>query len=296
MNTVLKSMRPSFLLLTPICVLLGGSFLAYNQIEVNIFYAFLATVGALFAHISVNTLNEYTDFKSGLDLMTKRTDFSGGSGALPDNPHMLNWVLLTGVVSLLLTSFIGLFFVWQFGLAILPIGLVGILLVITYTRWINRIPWLCLISPGLGFGVLMVVGTQFILTGYYTLQSFVIALVPFFLINNLLLLNQYPDIEADKKVGRNHFPIAFGIDRSNVVYGLFAIATVVVISIGIYLSYLPAMAVIAFIPMPLALLVWLNMVKHKESIASYPQFLAANVATSLLVPLLLAISLMISEI
>jgi len=43
----------------------------------------LALLGAFLAHVSVNTLNEYYDFKSGLDLETIRTPFSGGSGALP---------------------------------------------------------------------------------------------------------------------------------------------------------------------------------------------------------------------
>ncbi len=41
----------------------------------------LALLGAFLAHISVNTLNEYFDFKSGLDLETIKTPFSGGSGA-----------------------------------------------------------------------------------------------------------------------------------------------------------------------------------------------------------------------
>ena len=45
----------------------------------------LALAGGLLAHISVNALNEYLDFTSGLDLTTLRTPFSGGSGTLPAN-------------------------------------------------------------------------------------------------------------------------------------------------------------------------------------------------------------------
>jgi hypothetical protein len=48
----------------------------------------LIFIGALFAHISVNTLNEYFDFKSGLDLTANKTPFSGGSGALPNTPDV----------------------------------------------------------------------------------------------------------------------------------------------------------------------------------------------------------------
>ena len=108
------------------------------------------------------------------------------------------------------------------------------------------------------------------------------------------VLNQYPDIEADKKVGRHHFPIAFGLERSNLAYGTFSIATIVVISMGVYLGYLPALAMIALIPMPLSFWVWFNMIKYKDNIAQYPQVLGANVVVSLVVPLLVAISMMLA--
>ncbi len=295
MKTIFQSMRLPFLLLTPICIFLAVSLLIFNDVEFDYFNLALTLIGAIAAHISVNTLNEYSDFKSGLDLMTKRTDFSGGSGALPQNPEMLNAVLITGITALLITSIIGLYFVWQFSVAILPLGLVGLLLVITYTTWINKNPWLCLIAPGLGFGLLMLLGTHFVLAGQYSLPSFLIALVPFFLINNLLLLNQYPDIEADKKVGRNHFPIAFGVVKSNYVYAVSVLAVLVVFGFNIYLNYLPVLALIALIPMPIAWFVWRGAMKYQENIGSYPQFLAANVALTLLVPLLLAIVLVLAS-
>lgn len=41
-------------------------------------YAVLAFIGLLLAHISVNVFNDYFDYRSGIDLETKRTLFSGG--------------------------------------------------------------------------------------------------------------------------------------------------------------------------------------------------------------------------
>lgn len=41
-------------------------------------YALLAFAGLLLAHISAGVLNEYFDYKSGVDLETKRTPFSVG--------------------------------------------------------------------------------------------------------------------------------------------------------------------------------------------------------------------------
>ena len=288
---VVQSMRVPFLVLTPVCVFLGASTVATS--ETNISLLLLVLLGALLAHISVNALNEYSDFKSGLDLATTRTPFSGGSGALPENPEMSAVVLAVGAVSLMVTLMIGGFFIWKFGTGILPIGIAGLILIVTYTDWINRYPFLCLIAPGIGFGFLMVVGTQFVLQGEYVPLSALVAVIPFFLVNNLLLLNQYPDIVADAGVGRNHFPIAYGVSRSNLAYALFALATTAIIIIYVLQGYLPATSFIALLPMPLAFFALYGAIKYRENIGSYPHYLGANVGVAVLAPLLLGVSIII---
>ena len=288
---VIQSMRVPFLLLTPVCVFLGASTVATS--ETNISLLLLVLLGALLAHISVNVLNEYSDFKSGLDLATTRTPFSGGSGALPGNPEMSAAVLVVGAASLMAILVIGGYFVWKYGTGILPIGVAGLILIVTYTDWINRYPFLCLVAPGIGFGFLMVVGTQFVLQGEYIPLSVLVAVIPFFLVNNLLLLNQYPDIVADASVGRNHFPIAYGVSRSNLAYALFALATTAIIIIFILLGDLPIISLIALLPMPLAFFALYGAIKYRENIGSYPHYLGANVGVAILAPLLLGLSIII---
>jgi len=284
-------MRIPFLALTPVCVFLGVSTVVANQVDVNVDLLVLILLGALLAHISVNVLNEYFDFKSGLDFATTRTPFSGGSGALPKNPEMVNAVLAVGVTSLIASLVIGIFFIWEYGLGIAPIGIVGLILIITYTEWINRYPFLCLIAPGIGFGFLMIVGTQFTLEGEYTRLSWLAAAIPFFLVNNLLLLNQFPDIQADSNVGRRTFPIAYGTENSNLIYGFFILATISVIVICILMGYFPALGFIALLPMPLAFFSLIGAIKHGETIGNFPQYLGANVAVTILTPLLLGVSI-----
>ncbi len=252
-RTVLQSIRPPFLILTPVCVLLGASTALADQSSFDSTALALIMVGALCAHISVNTLNEHADFRSGLDLITVKTPFSGGSGALPDDPSMANMVLATGLVSLLTTMAIGIYFIDNYGPLILPIGIIGVTIIVTYTKWINRWPWFCLIAPGIGFGLLMVVGTHVVLTGVNAVTAWLAALVPFFLVNNLLLLNQYPDIEADKSVGRNHFLIAYGTKASTYAYSLMFLGAHAVIVAGVVLGYFPPLSLIALLPMLLSL-------------------------------------------
>ena len=292
-KTVILSMRVPFLALTFVCVFLGASTVVANQTNISLPMLSLALLGALLAHISVNTLNEYFDFKSGLDLETIKTQFSGGSGALPQNPDMVGTVLTVGVASSVVLLLIGSFFVWLYGTGIVPIGITGLLLIATYTGWINKHPFICLIAPGLGFGFLMVAGTQFALQGQYTTLSWLVAVVPFFLVNNLLLLNQYPDIKADANAGRNHFPIAYGVNRSNMIYGFFSLATTAIIIAYVLVGFLPVFSLLALLPMPLALFSLYGAIKHGETIGKFPQYLGANVAVTILTTLLLGISLII---
>ena len=293
MNTILATMRLPFLILTPVCIFLGVSIAIFQGIQVNVSTVILIALAALSSHISVNTLNEYFDFKSGLDAMTQRTPFSGGSGALVANPQSLNHVLIVGMFTLFVTVLIGLYFVYQLGFEVLPIGFIGVILIVTYTSWINKSPMICLIAPGLGFGILFVVGTVYVLSGEFAQLSWYLALVPFFLVNNLLLLNQYPDIKADQKVGRNHIPIAYGVKTASIIYTVFSILTFGLIIVLVTLGVIPKLSLIALLPLPLAISAINGAFRYGENIGQYPQFLTMNVITTLSVPLLLGISLLL---
>jgi len=290
-RTLFQSTRPSFLILSPICVFLGTSTAISASGSVDASVLTLIVIGALCAHISVNTLNEYADFKSGLDLITIKTPFSGGSGALPGNPEMANMVLVAGLITFSITMTIGIYFISSHGALVLPIGIIGLVIILTYSKWLNHWPFICLIAPGLGFGILMVVGTHYLLTGENTVTAWLAALVPFFLVNNLLLLNQYPDIEADKSIGRNHFPIAFGTRTSSYVYGMFFISAYSTILMGIYYGYFPGLSLIALLPVALSAYAFKGALKHAENIGTHTQYLGANVGATILTPFLLGITI-----
>ena len=294
LSVILESARARFLLLTPICVFLGASIASHNGAIINYPMLIITFIGALLAHISVHLLNEYSDFKSGLDLQTQKTPFSGGSGALPKSPQALQSVLVAGLISLLATILIGLYLMAKIGLGLLPFGLLGVLIIVTYTDWLNKSPLLCLIAPGLGFGLLMVLGTQYVLEQQFYEWGLLVALVPFFLYNNLLLLNQYPDIHPDRASGRRHLTIAYGIEAGHFAYGLNLIAIVTLIVVGVFTGLLPTLSLITLISLPLALIALKGAIKYGEAMGEHPQYLASNVIMSLVTPILLGISLLIT--
>jgi len=287
---LVRSMRLPFLSITVVSVFLGAAVVAGHNGEWNGPWLAAVLTGALLAHVAVNLLNEYQDFRSALDFATVRTPFSGGSGALVDDPGMARTVLVAGIVSLLGTGVIGLILVGARGWGIVPIGLLGLLIVAAYTPWINRYPLACLVSPGAGVGVLTVVGTQYILEGAYRPGSWLASLVPFFLANNLLLLNQYPDIEADAAAGRRHFPIAYGVRAGNIVYGVFAFAAMTVIVTGVMSRVFPPAGLSALLPMPLAFVALAGAAAHGRHLGAHPRYLAANAAAAVFTPLILGLS------
>jgi 1,4-dihydroxy-2-naphthoate octaprenyltransferase len=273
---------------------LGAGTAIWTQGKINPIYFVLAFVGAVAAHISVNALNEYFDFRSGLDQRTQRTPFSGGSGTLPANPELVRSALNTGLVALAITALIGLYFLTVWGWSILLLGLIGLLVIVAYTPWVTHSPLLCLIAPGLGFGLLMVMGTDFVLTGEYTWTAFVASLVPTFLVSNLLLLNQFPDVEADQSVGRRHYPIVLGRKKSSIIYGAFLLLTYVSIFAGVLLALLPIASLLGLLTLVLAVPTARCVYRYADDLEKLMPYLGYNVLLTLATPILMAIGLLIA--
>jgi 1,4-dihydroxy-2-naphthoate octaprenyltransferase len=286
-------MRLPFVILTPACVLVGLGTAVWSIGEVDYIYFTLALIGAIAAHISVNAFNEYFDFKSGLDHRTHRTPFSGGSGTLPEKPELARQALNVAIVAMIITALIGFFFLRVRGLSLLPLGALGLLIIIAYTPWFTRNPVLCLIAPGLGFGPLMVMGTNFVLTGGYSWTSFIASLVPFFLVNDLLLLNQFPDIEADQSVGRRHLPIVLGKRVSSLIYGTILLLAYLSIVLGVTLGHLPPTSLIGLLTLFIAVPVIVGVYRSAENVEKIVPFLGLNVILNIATPTLVAIGLLI---
>lgn len=286
--------RPNFLVLTPVCVFLGIAVASAPVADPGQYVLLsIALAGAFLAHVSVNMLNEYEDFRNGLDLVTVRTPFSGGSGALPKRPDRAHLTLQAGRAALAGTLLAGAVLLYYRGPALLPLGLLGLLLVGTYSTHIVRWPVASLVAPGLGFGPIMVMGTAFVVVGAYTTSAFVAALVPFFLVSNMLLLNQFPDVEADRSAGRSNLPIMLGRRASSVVYGAFLGCAYASIVAGIGSGHLPAWSALALLPGIAAPVLAVRVYRDAEDVSRLPPLLGWNVMLTLGTILLLAIGVLL---
>ncbi|MCL7942829.1 prenyltransferase [Marinobacter sp. ATCH36] len=278
---VVRASRPNFLVLAPLCAGLGVA-LAWQQGEPPaLLDTLLVLVGALLAHAAVNLLNEYEDFVSGLDLITRRTPFSGGSGALPEIPEAATRVLIAAFATLALVIAIGLYFLWLRGLPMLVLGSAGVVLVLTYTRWITRSPLICLLAPGLGFGPVMILGSLIALDARLDSVALILSLISLLLVSELLLINQIPDADADRKVGRRHLAITLGKPTAARLVGCMLLASYGALVAGLLAGWLPAWSILALIPAPAALWISLRLPRVLTNPSQLNTVLGVNVAVLL---------------
>ena len=278
---VVRASRPNFLLLAPLCAGLGLAVAWQQGQPPELLHTFLVFLGAVLAHAAVNLLNEYDDFRSGLDMITERTPFSGGSGALPEMPSAARRVLWAGLGTLALVVAIGLYFLWLRGLPLLVLGAAGVVLVLTYTRWITRLPLLCLLAPGMGFGPIMVLGTVIALGGGIDTTALLASLVALLMVSELLLINQIPDAEADRAIGRRHLVITLGPEKAARLVAGLLLASYGVIVAGVISGHLDMTGLIALAPLPAAIWISLRLPRVLAMPDQLNRVLGANVAVLL---------------
>jgi len=78
-----RVIRVRFLLASVIAVSVGLSLNWWQSSSVSWLDAALTFAGVMALHASVDLLNDFWDFKRGIDARTTRTKMSGGTGVLP---------------------------------------------------------------------------------------------------------------------------------------------------------------------------------------------------------------------
>jgi 1,4-dihydroxy-2-naphthoate octaprenyltransferase len=287
--------RPQFLLLSVVLAFLGASIAWYDG-YFHLGYALLAFFGLLLCHIGTNVINDYFDYKSGLDLEVKRTPFSGGSGILPASLLKPKQVLWFALISFLLAVPIGAYFVITLdgGWLLLPLLVVGALCAFLYTPFLTKVGWPEW-APGVGLGALPVLGIYFVQTAAYTLPAVVACIPSGILVHNLLLLNEFPDTEADRKVGRKTMPIVNGKSKAWVVYSALTILVYLWIIGGVVAGKMPAFSLIALLTLPFAIKAIQGARKHDDMSQLVPA-MANNVLVVLLTQFLLGVGYILAGV
>lgn len=218
-----KASRVEFLVLPFILVGTGYVAASYTG-DTSILRTIIALLGLLAIHVAVNILNEVSDYRTGIDEDTEETPFSGGSKSLINSDVDVGKVERIGQVFVGISMIVGFYFVAVVGLIILPVFLLGVLIAYTYTDYLTNYT-LGEVGMALGLGALPIIGTDIVQNGEFGLMSVVVA-VPISLVAfNLLLMNEFPDVEADREGGRKNLIHRFGRRGATKIYIVAALLT-----------------------------------------------------------------------
>ena len=259
----LRAIRVKFLLASVIAVSLGLSLAWHSGHPIDILHAILTFAGVISLHASVDLLNDYWDFKRGIDTKTKRTKMSGGTGVLPEGLLTPKSVYIVGIAFLILGAIIGIYFVIIFGITIGLILGFAILSVIFYSTKI--------VNWGLAEVFVTIKGTLIIIGTYYiqsqSIDDFTIlaGIVVGVLSSLVLFVTSIPDHDVDKEKGRRTLIIIFGKANAVKTFLIFPILAYGIIIYGVVSGLFPIYSLILLLAKPFLIMAILHLKDLEKS-------------------------------
>ena len=285
-----RAIRIKFILASIIAVSNGVAISYWKTGTIDPGYALLTYFGIMCLHISVDLLNDYSDFKRGIDTNTKRTMYSGGTGVIPENLISPKVIYFVGVVFLILGGLTGLYFVTVKGIVILILLSFAIISIYFYSTNI--------VNAGLGElfvavkGCMIVLGSYYIQSNTIDLTSVFIGIIVGLLSSVVLLVTSFPDYDADKKGGRRTLVIISGKENSVKIFTAIIMVTYGMIIGGAIFNILPLFSTIALLSIPFAARA-INKLRRFNDTSQLISSMANSIIYSRICGILLAISFII---
>jgi len=286
-----RVIRVRFLLASVIAVSTALSMNWWLNSSIDILDAILTFAGVMALHASVDLLNDYWDFKRGIDTVTKRTKMSGGTGVLPEGLLKPSTVYRVGVAFLIIGSLIGSYFVITDGIIVAIILGFAILSIYFYSTKI--------VDSGLGEffvavkGSMIVIGTFFIQSGQITLESIFAGIVIGTLSSMVLFIASFPDHDADKSKGRKTLVISVGKQKASKLFWIFPFISFSVILFGVFLNFFPYLSLISLLSIPLMIKSGFGLQKNYDSVDRLIPFMSSTLMFSRITGVLFMIGFLI---
>ncbi len=203
----LLASRPKTLLAAIVPVMVGSA-LAYNENKFVFLYALIALICSILIQTGTNFVNDLYDYLKGADNEKRK----GPKRVLAAGLISVNEMKVGSFLVFFIAFILGLYLVYVGGWLILLIGILSILAGIAYTA--GPFP---LAYNGLGdvfvfvfFGVIGTVGTFYVQAMNFSILAFLTSIPVGALITNILIVNNYRDVEEDKAAGKNTTAVIFG--------------------------------------------------------------------------------------
>lgn len=290
----LLATRPAFLLLAVVAVAIGLAS-AGRETDIDLLTAGLTLLGAVLFHAAVNVDNDYFDAVNGSDAHNdgRLFPFTGGSRMIQNGVFSLAQTRRLALGLYAATATLGLILVGQTGTWLLGLGLLGALL-----GWAYSAPPLALAGRGVGelvvgtgFGLLIPLGADLVQRGAPAADAAWAGAGFAAMTMALLLINEFPDREADRRAGKCNLIVRCGPRRGRWLYALALVLAAVLPVLAVGLAELPATALLAPAGLLLALPALTGLWRHADRPERLVPAIRATITATLAYGLLMTLGL-----
>ena len=211
-----------------------GSAVAFSEGKLNIIFSLAALICSVLIQVGTNFTNDLYDFLNGADTVKRK----GPRRVLASGLISVNEMKAAVIITFLTSFLMGLYLVYHGGFVILAIGVLSILAGLAYTAGPYPLAYNALrdIFVFMFFGIVGTVGTYYLHTKDLSLISFISSVPVGALVTNILVVNNYRDVDEDKVSGKRTLAVKFGKNFTRYQF-IFLIAISFIVPLLLYVFF-----------------------------------------------------------
>lgn len=263
--------RPPFHIVGVFPFVLGALYAYKSTGTLNLTVFILSVIAVILIMLVTYYNGEYYDIvEDKLAPSMGKNTFSGGSQIIAQKILPRKYALIGSYISLGIAVIIGfiLQFYFKTGVWTIPLGIIGLFFGFFYSRppfrWVNRGIGELLI--GFSYGWLTIAAAFYLQTSGFDSYIIWMAIPVGLTIFNVILLNEFPDYDADKTAGnKRNIVIRLGKEKGIIIYiaAQALIWIMFAVSMNIRFSRVASLTAIPFLLISIMLMIMAMMKKYK---------------------------------
>lgn len=230
-------------------VLVGTALAGFEDVFHPLRFA-AAVLGALFIQVGANLSNDYSDARRGADTEDRLGPVRVTAGGLVP-PRQ---VLIATYITFALAIACGAYLIAVAGWQLLLVGVASIVAGVLYTGGPRPYGY-----DGLGelfvflfFGIVAVAGSYFVQTETLEWEAFALAVPPGLLASAVLVVNNYRDMDTDRRAGKKTLAVRFGRRRTQVLFAVMVYGAYLLTPVAWIFGPLSPWLLLPLLTLPLA--------------------------------------------
>ncbi len=234
-----------------------GSVIAWSRSHVFDAGLFcLVVAGVTINHVGLNMIDDVFDYLQNVDTAAdEKNPYTGGSGVLTEGLLTAGQMFRGAMICFAATALIGFYLTWTCGWVVLVFGVIGMASSLFYTMPPVKFGYRGFGELGLlvNFGPIIVLGSYYVQTGTMALEPLLASLILGFMMWSMIIINEIPDYEEDRRGGKWNLVARFGRKTAVKLYTGGLVAAYTILLLSILLKVAPLLALFGFASLPLTL-------------------------------------------